>query len=225
MGGGAASGKVGAMVASHNSGGQYVRARTTPTNPNTTFQQAVRNAVRSLTAAWNQILGSQRDAWAVYGRNTTFKNRLGDTIQLSGIAAYVRSNTPRLQAGLTRIDDAPTIFDVGEVQAPPMDLVLGTTTGTLTLDPTADWITAGTAGQNSLLVYLSRPQNVGVTFFKGPFQLAGTLASNGAGTAGAYALTLPFAVDPAVGQQVFGQVRVSRGDARLSSTFQFFGET
>lgn len=223
MGGGAASGKIGAMVASHNTGGQYVRARTTPTNPNTVFQQAIRNAVKSLATSWNAIFPSQRDAWAVYAANTTLRNRLGDSIKTSGIAQYIRSNASRLQAGLDRLDDAPTIFDLGDVQSAPIIFETGTTTGTLTLDQSADWVEAGTTSQSNMLVYISRPQNLGKTFFKGPFQLAGVINATSANASATQVIALPFAYDISGDQQLFGQVRVTRGDARLTSTFQFQG--
>lgn len=220
MGGGAASGKVGAMVASHNTGGQYVRARTTPTNPNTVFQQAVRNAVRAITSNWNNLSDAQREAWGVYAANTTFRNRIGDTIKLSGIANYVRSNTPRFQAGLAVIDDAPTIFDIGDTSNSVLDFNIGTTTGTITLDASSPWLNDN-ASSNTMLVYVSRPQNAGINFFKGPFRLAGSINGSSGFATPAQVITLPFPATPGVGQQLFGQVRVSRGDGRLSSTFQF----
>ncbi len=222
-GGGAASGAVGSHVASHNSGGQYLRARTTPTNPNTTFQQEVRNAVRTLSSLWNTLTPEQRDDWKVYGTNTSLRNRLGDTIHISGIANYVRSNTSRLQAGLARIDEAPGTYDLGDLGSPAITAFdVGTTTGTLTLDPDSDWITTATGSENTLLVYLSRPQNAGINFFKGPFRLAATINSV-AGSTGTATITLPFTVTAGLQQQVFGQSRVTRSDARLSGAFQFSG--
>lgn len=216
MGGGAASGKAGAMVASHNAAGQHLRARTTPTNPRSQFQTAVRNAVRELSPAWNSLTDAQRQSWAVYATNTAMKNRLGDTIFLSGIAQYVRSNVSRLQAGLGRIDDAPTNFTLGDVPdyallAPPFS-----TAGTLTLGAFAsdNWRNETT---NSMLVYVSRPQNAGITFFNGPYQLAAVIPSSN--TNQSFAVTLPFATSD-TNSKYFTQSRISRGDGRLSGTFQ-----
>jgi hypothetical protein len=216
IGGGAASGKAGAMVASHNASGQHLRARTTPTNPRSAFQTAVRNAVRQLSPAWNSLTDLQRQGWSVYATNTAMKNRLGDTIFLSGIAQYVRSNVSRLQAGLARVDDAPTTFTLGDVPgyallAPPFS-----TAGTLTLDADAstDW---RNQTDNSMLVYVSRPQNAGVTFFNGPYQLATVIPSSS--TMNSFAVTLPFATSDTT-SKYFTQSRISRGDGRLSGTFQ-----
>lgn len=218
MGGGAASGKVGAMVASHNKGGQYVRARTTPTNPRTAAQSAVRNAVALLAPLWSSTLtDSQRDAWNVYAANVPIRNRLGDAITTSGIAMFLRSNVSRRQAGLALITAAPIIFDTGET---PTDfgvvIATGSTAGTLT-------ITAGTSsGWNSstgnhFLLYTSRPQNAGVNYFNGPYQLAGVFV--GGNTTGSATFTLPF-VPAGPGSIIKLQARVSTADGRLSGVVQ-----
>lgn len=217
MGGGAASGKAGAMVASHNAAGQHLRARTTPTNPRTGFQTAVRNAVRTLSPGWNSLTDLQQGSWATYAQNVTLTNRLGDAMKISGIAHYVRSNVSRIQAGLPTIATAPGIFNLGDI--PDTSLVISANSAaasiTLTGLTTSDW-----AGQtnNSMLVYTSRPQNFGIAFFNGPYQLATVIPSSNA-TAGPFTFTMPFAA-AATGSQIFYKVRVTRGDGRLSGAFQ-----
>jgi hypothetical protein len=218
-GGGAASGAIGSSVASHNTGGQYLRARTTPTNPSTPFQQEVRNAVRTLSSRWNTLTDAQRDGWAVYAANTSFRNRLGDAIKLSGIANYTRSNVTRFQAALPIIDNAPGTFDIGDVTDATIALVVGTTTGTLTLNTTSNWITQN-GSANNMAVYLSRPQNPGIGFFNGPYRLAKVINGSSGSVTPAQVISLPFSVTPGIGQIVYGQARVTRGDGRLSSAFQ-----
>lgn len=214
MGGGAASGKIGSHVASHNRGGQYLRARTTPTNPRSAQQTVVRNAVRVLAPLWSSTLtDSQRDNWNVYGVNVAVRNRLGDTVFLSGIAQFIRSNVSRIQAGLSIILDAPVVFDLGEA---PVDFALTagalTTSGTLT-------ITNGSASGwnnstgNNLLLYVSRPQNAGVNFFNGPYRLSAVFP--GGKTNGTYTFTLPFSAGP-VGSLLKLKARVTLPDGRLS---------
>jgi hypothetical protein len=218
-GGGAASGAIGSSVAAHNTGGQYLRARTTPTNPRTAFQQEVRNAVRTITSRWNTITADERESWAIYAANTSFKNRLGDSIKLSGIANYVRSNTPRVQAGLAIIDQGPPIFDTGDVNSGILTLDFGTTTGTLTLDPSSDWLITNPSS-NNMTVFISRPQNAGVNFFNGPYRLAAVINGSSGSVTPAQVISLPFAVTPGLGQLLYGAARVTRGDGRLSSRFQ-----
>ncbi len=54
-------------------------AATIPTNPNTTFQQVVRNAVSQLTSLWSDVLTqTQRDQWQVYADNVPLTKRHGE---------------------------------------------------------------------------------------------------------------------------------------------------
>jgi len=216
-GGGAASGAIGSMVASHNKGGQYLRARTTPTNPGTAFQTAVRNAITTTSNRWVETLTpEQRLGWEVYGFNTTFRNRLGDTIQLSGIAAYNRSNSSRQQAGLAIIDDAPVVFDTGDAGT-QVSLTLGTnrssgSPGTVTWAAPAPWNEAGS--NNNMLLYISRPQNGSINFFKGPYRLAAVIPGDNSSNASTFAMPFATAGD---GSKVFFRTTISYEDGRLSS--------
>jgi hypothetical protein len=217
MGGGAGSGKIGAMVGSHNRGGQYLRARTTPTNPRTGPQTVVRNAVRTLASTWSSgLTQDERDSWAVYAANVNTVNRIGDTIQISGIAQYIRSNVPRVQAGLSIISDAPVIFDIGQGTDFP---VINSTAGSFALNMSVNTFSAAwndTTQANTLLVYTSRPQNAGINFFNGPYQLAGISAPD---STNSFNFTMPFVAGPA-GSQVFIAWRVSYADGRLTSQGQ-----
>ena len=222
MGGGAGSGKVGALVGSHNSGGQYLRSRVTPTNTNTSFQQEVRNAIRTLSPQYATTLtATERTSWEVYAENVTRRNRLGDSIKISGISTFVAFNTPRIQAGLAIITDAPTVFDLGDAGT-PATVVIGanSSAGTITFTATDEWFTGGSL--NNAFVYASRPQNVGKKFFAGPYRLAATIP--GGGTVTDKTFTLPFAVGGTATQNVFFSYRIGRSDGRLSSSIQLVAQ-
>ncbi len=210
------SGKQGGIVWSHNRGGPYVRNRAIPTNPNTARQVAVRNAMRSLTIAWDITLTqAERDAWDVYASNVTWTNRLGQTISLTGLNHYVRSNTPRVQNALARIDAAPAIFDLAAAElalsvtasAATQDLSVG-------FDDTADWATEVGAFQ---FVYCGLPQNAGVKFFKTPYRLAGVIDGEAIPTTPAI-IASPFVF--AEGQRIWVRTRITRLDGRLSEFAQ-----
>ncbi len=215
FGQGAASGKLGALVASHNKGGQYLRARTTPTNPNTVQQQAVRNAIRTLGPRWVETLTSDQQAgWETYAANVTVTNRLGDQIHIPALAMYIRSNVSRLQASLDIVDDAPTTFDLGAAPALgpitiPASAIAGAT-GTITLAGENAW---AADPDNVLLVYASRPQNQTKLFFKGPYRLGGDASVVASGPN--YTFGLPFETGPNTTQTFFA-LRVAYADGRLS---------
>lgn len=211
------SGSIGGMTGSHNKGGMYFRGRSIPTNPQTAFQTAVRNALTSLVNAWSGTLTqAQRDAWDVYAINTPTTNALGDTVTRSGQQEYIGANIPRLQAGMSPVDDAPTVFNRGEFTDPTIAIDTANDEVDVSFDNTDAWANEDDA---SMVVFASRPQNAGVNFFKGPYRFAGSIDGNAttAPTSPA-AIALPFAVT--AGQKVFVQVRVTRSDGRLSGTFR-----
>jgi len=102
------SGKVGGVVFSRGAGGAIIRKHTKPINPRSARQNVVRSNVAYLTTYWSKTLTEQqRTDWRAYVAGTTWTNRLGQTIQINGLAAFVRVNTLRLLAGLDLIAAAP----------------------------------------------------------------------------------------------------------------------
>jgi len=227
FGGGAASGAAGALVASRARGTQYVRARTVPVNPRTQFQQAVRNAVKALTTAWQNLTELQRGEWRNYGLNVTVTNVLGDSTTLSGINWFVGNNTPRLAAGLPIIQDGPIIYDRGNpdwsLVLPSVSIVTNATDGTLDLQ--AD-IPGSNGSNGAMLLYVSRAYGPGIASANKPTQLAGVFPTGTDGTliAGSYTFSSPFVAsgvaDNDSGNQMQFTLRLDRGDGRLSSKFR-----
>lgn len=210
------SGSTGGATFAHNSGGLYMRSRTIPTNPNSPQQQTVRTAMGELSNQWNDTLTqAQRDAWNLYAINVPLTDVLGGTHLTSGIAMYVRSNVPRIQAGLGTLDAAPTIFNLGAFSEPTYT-VTAPSTGSLAFVGSDDWVSEDNA---AMLLYASRPQNPSIEFFKGPYRFAGLVAGEVASPpTSPESIGTPFVT--VAGQKLFYRVRVSRGDGRLSADFR-----
>jgi len=176
---GTMSGSMGGATASRNRGGQYFRQRVVPTNPNSTRQQAVRAIFAGLVSAWcNTITSAQRAAWTTYANNVPVTNALGDAVTLTGQQFYIGANTARVQAGLTRADAAPTIFDRGESVISLEDSSANPNTIDIIGD-SVDLITtysAPTSDDGDLLLFIGEPVNPTINYFKGPYQLAGQQA-------------------------------------------------
>ena len=212
FGGGAASGAQGSTVASHNRFGENLRARTTPVNPATSQQQAVRNAVKNYAGQYQATLTSaQRQAWQTYANNVTMLNKLGDAVQMTGINMFTRNNTPRQQASQTTILAAPTTMSLGTFTTPTIALGVATLNGTITYAAADPWV--GTSSSVAgMLIYASRQQSPSINFFKGPYRFAAKVN----GTSGSATFTLPFIAGPTTNQTFF-QMRVAFSDGRLSS--------
>lgn len=208
------SGSVGGLTGSHNRGGMYFRGRAIPTNPNTPRQQAVREDVGQLSNAWNNILtDAQRAAWNLYAANVPMVNPLGASTLRSGFNHYIRSNGPRLQAGLTRIDAAPVVFNLGST--PILDNLVADPGDTYTV---LGQIPSPAVITDQLLVWIGRPCSLGRTFFRGPYRFGSVTAFAVDGTAEPTGVASPYAFS--LGQRVFIRARVSLTDGRLSAAAQ-----
>lgn len=197
-----AGGSVGGATASHNRYGLYFRARAVPVNPNTTFQQDVRNLFATYASRWTEVLNqAQRDGWDTYALNTN-----GTT----GLNAYVAANSARAQAGLTTIDVPPIIFAAAtftQVSGPIAD----DQSGDLTFSNTDEW--AGEVG-GALILSVSRPFSPSINFFKGPYRFTDKILGAVVPPTSPFGFTVPFTV--ATGQKVGVHVRVVRADGRIS---------
>lgn len=206
-----ASGSVGGMVASRNRGGNYMRARAIPTNPNTMLQAAVREGFGMLSNMWAVLTEPQRAGWNSYADNVMVPNVLGDQIKLSGFNQFIRSNTPRQQAGLSIAPNAPTTFNIGET---PQLTGLVVQAGGVTPDLTLEFV--ATPG-NELLVYLSRPLQATINFYRGPYRFAVAQSGTG-GDVVIDEADYPFPY--AIGNKVRARATITYGDGRLSAEAQ-----
>jgi len=215
-----ASGSIGGLTASHNRGGQYMRARAIPVNSNTLQQQAVRSLMASLSAAWGSVLTqAQRDGWEAYADQVPLPDALGEPRKGTGLNHFVRCNVGRQQAGIARIVTAPAIFDLGSFTAPVLGVV-DASDGTASLAYTNTDAWAAAVG-GYMLVYASQGSPPATGYFKGPYRYAGKVAGAAVPPTSPYACPLPFAVQ--TGQKVFVKVNFIQVDGRYSSPFRSGG--
>lgn len=214
------SGSVGGWTASHNRFGTYLRIRGIPTDPGTQPQYDIRTYFGNLAIRWNTLLTQdQRDVWEDYAANVPVQNRIGSPIYLTGLNHYVRSNVPRLQAGLDRVDDGPTIFNLGDFTSPSIDSVTAPNALSLNFLEGDEWV--GEDGA-AMLVLASIGKAITVNYFEGPYLFAGSIEGD-SGTPPTSPDLLTLARNVAAGQRVFIQARVTRADGRLSSPFRTRG--
>ena len=224
----AISGSLGGITAAHNRGGQYLRARTVPTDPSSARQGLVRAVMSNLVSDWEELDPAQREAWAEFASQVDVVNALGDTTKLSGQNWFIKANAARSQArlsglaaaaGLAAIDAAPTVFNSG---AAPATLETFEFSGSELQVSGALGAAAPIAGV--ALLYVGRPINSGRSFYKGPYQLAAAGAVTQAATS--YSLGAADPGDPEEwaasfvpedGQRIPVRVIIVYSDGRVSS--------
>lgn len=219
-----ASGSVDGMTASHNRFGRYMRARTIPVNPQSTQQVAVRGLFTMYSQMWaNLLTQAQRDSWNLYAANVSVIDKLGDTVFLTGFNWYLASNIPRAQADGTQLPSVasgPATFNRGTF-TPPTVASVTASTDLLSLNFTAAdaWVDEDDA---AMLVFLSRPQQDTIDFFKGPYRYAGGIfGDNSSAPTSPASIALPFNIE--VGQVLHGRAYVTRADGRLGVPVTFRG--
>ena len=210
------SGRTGGVVHSHNRGGPYNRAASIPVNPNTPRQSAVRANLSNLSNNWFiGLTQDQRDGWDQYAANNPISNRLGMSIFLTSQNYYIRGNSPRLQAGLDVVDDAPVTVLDAEVPA-----FLSATASAATQIISVSWMGfaywADVTG-SAMLVSVGRPQGASRKFFGSPFRYNDAVLGDGttAPTAPAALAVAPWIL--AEGQRIFIKARISEYDGRLGA--------
>lgn len=212
------SGSAGGTTFSHNRFGPYMRNRSIPVNPNTDRQVAVRNAVNNLTIAWqNTLTEAQRGQWAAYAANVPWTNKLGQSVFLTALNMYVRSNVVRLQAAMAQVDPGPAIFNLGDTEASlGCTASEATQVATITFDDTKPWASEDGAGQ---AFYAGLPKNASVKFFNGPWRWCGVaLGDSIAPVTSPYLPAWPFPFQD--GQRLWLRSRITRADGRLSEFAQ-----
>lgn len=212
----ALSGRLDGLVASHNAGGTYFRNFVVPTNPNTPQQIQIRNQVSNLTSIWQSTLTQfQRDEWDVFADNVTITNRVGDQINISGLAMFVRNNTSRVQIAEAIQIKAPAIFNQGSASLATMSNAIESATTVdfnFSISPISDpW--AAEVG-SFMLFYLSRPQNTGIKYFRGPYRFAGSIQGDPVPPTSPITLVAGFSF--VAGQRLFGTSVVIREDGRYT---------
>lgn len=215
-----ASGSIAGMTFSRNKGGMYVRSRSNPVNPNTTFQQNVRATFSQLTQQWRSTLNAaNRNSWASYAEQVLLPDKLGEARAIPALSMFIRCNLPRLQAALTPafFVQAPAVADIGQLGSVTGAAAAMAGTVAMGWDTADPWQDQDDA---ALLVYISRPVSPLINYFKGPYRFAGAIPGDSStppstGTT----VSSPFAM--AVGQRVFGYARATYADGRLTAPRYF----
>lgn len=210
------SGSIAGNTYARNRYGNYVRSRTKPVNPNTARQVQMRSVIAYLTEYWYEtVSGTQRTGWGNYADAVAMKNKLGETIKLSGFNHFIRSNAIRNMQHMAIIAEPPadgTLPDKDSFFALDADSSPQTLTITMNLGMT--WLSETGSFMH---IRQGRPQNKTRNFFAGPYRNVGMIL----GSSTPWTTPVPFTpVFPiADGQRQWVSGRISRVDGRLTEMF------
>ncbi len=170
-------GKIGGNCFARNKAGIYVRAKIKPINPMAIRQQQRRAAISVAAAAWGKLTSNVRAGWQAYALNTSWTNRLGDSINIGGEAAFVRLACMRLLAGLALPTAAP--LEYGHASGTIATITAAVSVQTIVLaEPSTGWVKKTVGDQ--LLIFIGMPQSVGRSMMPSRWYYKETLVGSGA---------------------------------------------
>lgn len=216
------SGSRGNVTFSRNRYGAYTRRRTKPVNPNSARQNKQRSIFRTVVEMWGSTLtATQRSQWNNWATLTPWTNKAGESVRLTGQAAWVRHAAAWLTSGVS----GPTLSGVWLTPPPQNDVgainIDYSPGATLEFDPVTQTFESFSFGAQALnnssglmngvfLIEVTPGQNVGVTFPGSRWSSFGALA--GVGDWAANAVT-PVSFVPgtswsySLGQEIYFRLR------------------
>lgn len=157
-----ASGSVNGTTYSRNRSGNYARNRSTPVNPSAPRQSVIRSIMASLSHTWRNVLTpAQRGLWNDYALTLPALNKIGESITLTGINAFIQLNTWRVaRLAIAPVNVPPAVAPSASASLNSIVLAGNSVAIDVTVTMTAYPATA------TLVVQLSRPQSPGITSIK-----------------------------------------------------------
>lgn len=163
LGVGQLSGSAGAVTASHNRYGAYLRAHVIPVNPATTAQTAWRALMANISQTWRSLTAAQRADWNAYGGALPPRiDALGSPYTLNGQTSFMSANTAiKLYDPLAALITTPALITL------PANLTSVTITTAAAIAAFSVAYTATPlAAATKLVVYATPQQGAGVQYVK-----------------------------------------------------------
>lgn len=195
-----ARGKLGGQVFSKNRSGAFVRTKVTPTNPRTLAQMLSRSILASVSSAWAELTIAQRASFNGAVEDWQKTDIFGDLKKPSGKNLHSGLSKNRLQIGQSALLTAPSKVEIPflgitavEVSLADVDVVID---GAV--------IPVGFVAQVSSTGALS----AGTSYTDGKYRVIGYQSAGAYDSAQIYADYLAKFGTPAVGQNVYFQVKL-----------------
>lgn len=162
--------KLNGSVLSKNRFGNYIRNKTTPVNPQTTYQQNARALLAAMSQAWAGLTEAQRSGWRALAQSLPFTDIFGDSKVLTGQMLYSKLNVNLEKMGETAVANAPAKVAVPFIEAP---LLVATQTASAMTVLDLSVLPATIPAGFEVAVYATPAINPGISFVKNQFRFIG----------------------------------------------------
>ncbi len=197
---------VGGIVYSRNTWGAYIRQKVSPVQPRTARQVEQRANLSELAKRWGQVLTEeQRESWRQFAAAFPIIDVFGNSVALTGIAAYQRVNRVRALLGLPPLDDPPADMNVVAPDSAQLQISWTGTPPALSLKVAFTPSPAPT--NHHVEVWATKGLSPGRAFVSSELRL---IAVSPSGQASPFDITAAYQERfglPSVGQKVFIEVR------------------
>lgn len=167
------SGKLGGHVYAKNRGGNYVRTKSTPINPQTASQSDVRTSFTSISQAWRALTAAQQVAWNTAVANFKTTDVFGSLRTPSGSNLFMRLNRNLHTIAVAVISDPPAPSTTLSPTTITPAAAAGAATFTVAFTPTP--IPAG----YKMVIRATAQQSPGKTFLKNAYRVVQVVAAAG----------------------------------------------
>lgn len=167
--------KLAGTVFSKNRYGGYTRTKTTPVNPQTSFQQNQRALLSAASSAWRGLTDAQRESWITGAQSFPFTDVFGRTMYLSGQALFVK-----LWINMSLAGQSPNVTAPNPVNVPLMGLSAlsaEAAAGGGAVDLTITWGPVSIPAGFSLAIWATPGISAGKTFVKNLYRQIGVVGS------------------------------------------------
>ena len=193
--------RIGGVVFSKNSAGNYIRRGVTPVNPQSVAQLLSRQFLTQTSQSWRDLTDDERNNWNQVKDSFPKTDIFGNSIAPTGFNLFTRLNRNLLEISEPAITAAPLPSAVQGFLT--LTLVANTTGGLLTAT-----FTPAINADTKIILFATAAQSAGVTFVKAEFRkidVLSTLDTSPHELSAEY--ITKFGALPAIGSKVFIQFR------------------
>lgn len=203
-----ASGKLGGQVFSKNRGGSYVRTKTTPSNPQTVAQMAIRGIFASISSTWSELTQSNRDSFNNFVGDYARTDIFGDARNPSGKSLFQRLNQNLEISGQTQITTCVSPSDVP---------FAGLISAVADLSNTEFFIdTNNDTGGSKIVVWATPPMSQGTKFVKNKLRQLAVFDGDNATSVNVWVKYIAKYGVPTVGANIVVGVRIINANGQAS---------